>query len=126
MQYRSGDWYAICDQCGLRGWASEMVKRWDGMMVHAAPHHGCFEHRHPQDFVRAVPDNKPLPWTRPDLDGSSIAPTINCTYRSFTYLPTGYLNTLTSDYTVVKSRIQGPVTIPSGITVTVECALEIE
>lgn len=62
--YKAGDWLATCDQCGRKCYASELTKRWDNLMVHRDPSKGCFETRHPQDFVRAVPDQKPLPWTR--------------------------------------------------------------
>lgn len=30
-----------------------------------------FEHRHPQDFLRGVPDNQDVPWVRPDRDTNS-------------------------------------------------------
>lgn len=60
--YKSGDWNAICDVCGERYKASELKKRWDGLMV-------CkydWEPRHPQEQIRHVPkDPRPLPWTRP-------------------------------------------------------------
>lgn len=56
-----GDHNAICDVCGWKYKASDLRKRWDGYMV-------CdkdWEPRHPQDFLRAVQDQAPLPWTRP-------------------------------------------------------------
>lgn len=70
--YKAGDWLAICDQCGRRAYASQMTKRWDGLMVHADEAFGCFETRHPQDFVRAIPDNQPLPWTRPEVADTEV------------------------------------------------------
>ena len=41
-------------------------------MVHAAAHFGCFETRHPQDFVRPVKDNPPLPFTRTEPEDVEI------------------------------------------------------
>lgn len=42
--------------------ASELRRTWDGFYVCEE----CWEPRHPQDFVRGVPDNPSVPWTRPD------------------------------------------------------------
>jgi hypothetical protein len=56
---------AICDVCGLKYKADELLKRWDGAMV-------CkwdWEPRHPQEFIRAKRDVTPLPFTRPDENG---------------------------------------------------------
>lgn len=61
-----GEWWVVCDQCGLKAHASKMVKRWDGLIVHQEESFGCFETRHPQDFVRAVPDLQKVPFTRPE------------------------------------------------------------
>lgn len=54
---------AICDVCGFQYKNFELKRRWDGWMV-------CeddWETRHPQEFIRPVPDSKPLPWTRPEV-----------------------------------------------------------
>jgi len=58
------DWNAICDVCGFKYKASELRKRWDNLMVCEKD----FEHRHPQDFLRAVPDKQDVAWVRPDND----------------------------------------------------------
>lgn len=60
--YKSGDWQAICDSCGRKYLASELKKRWDGLMV-------CWqdwEPRQPQDFVKAQIDKQAVPWSRPE------------------------------------------------------------
>ena len=57
-----GDWNAICAVCGFKYKASQLQKRWDGIYVCPSD----FENRHPQDFVRARPDQKPLPFTAPE------------------------------------------------------------
>lgn len=57
-----GTWAAICDRCGFRFPSDEITKEWQGLMVCDK----CFETRHPQDFIRGVPDNPAPPWTRPE------------------------------------------------------------
>lgn len=50
--YKSGDNWVTCDVCGFDIYASDIKKRWDGLLV-------CeddYELRHPQDFVRARKD----------------------------------------------------------------------
>ena len=59
--FKLGDWNAICDRCGFKRKASEMKLEWDGLRVCSE----CWEPRHPQDFVRGVPDNQAVAWTRP-------------------------------------------------------------
>lgn len=59
--YISGSWNGICDVCGQKHKASNLKKRWDGLIV-------CpddYEERHPQDFVRAKQDKITVPFTRP-------------------------------------------------------------
>ena len=59
--FAPGDWNAVCYDCGRKRKASEMVRHWQGHWV-------CKEHwepRHPQDFVRAVPDQQTPPWVQP-------------------------------------------------------------
>jgi hypothetical protein len=43
---------------------SELVRAWDGALVHPR----FADKRNPQDFVRARPDGRPLPYTRPEAD----------------------------------------------------------
>ena len=57
----SGLWNAICDRCGFKYKSCDLRKEWTGSMVCR----DCFEVRHPQDFVRGVPDNSNVPWSRP-------------------------------------------------------------
>lgn len=59
--YAEGDWNAACFQCARKRKASQMVKNWQGYWV--CPEHN--EPRHPQDFVRAVPDVQAPPWVQP-------------------------------------------------------------
>lgn len=57
----SGEWNVICDVCSKKIKAHDAKQRWDGFIV-------CpddFEHRHPQDFVKAKTDKITVPFTRP-------------------------------------------------------------
>ena len=56
-----GDWNAVCYQCGRKFKAGTLMKHWQGFWV--CPAH--WEPRHPQDFVRSVPDVMTPPWTQP-------------------------------------------------------------
>ena len=50
--FKSGDNWVECQVCGMDIYASDIRKRWDGVLV-------ClddYETRHPQDFVRARKD----------------------------------------------------------------------
>lgn len=62
--HESGDWNAACYECGRKRKASDLIKHWQGYYV--CPEH--WEPRHPQDFVRAVPDIQAPPWTQDQND----------------------------------------------------------
>ena len=67
-RYDKGDWIAICDVCGRKYKASNLKKRWDGLMC-------CdddWEIRQPQDFVRGVADTQIAPWLRSEPSNSFI------------------------------------------------------
>jgi len=65
--WKHSDWNALCDVCGFKRKSSQTIRRWDGLQV-CSPvvKQGCWEPRHPQDFIRPIPDQQALPWTRPD------------------------------------------------------------
>lgn len=50
--YSPGEYNVACFQCGRKFKSGVMRKHWQGYLV--CPEH--WEPRHPQDFVRAVPD----------------------------------------------------------------------
>lgn len=77
-----GDWNAICDVCGFRCKASEMKKRWDGLMV--CPQD--YELRQPQDFLRVRGDQPAVPWTRPEPQDIFVGP------ACFVWSQSGYAN----------------------------------
>jgi hypothetical protein len=62
-KYEKGNWKTVCDACGRLFKASQLTKRWDGVMV-------CqddWEPRQTQDFVRGVADIQTPAWTRPEV-----------------------------------------------------------
>lgn len=44
----------ICDRCGFKFKLSELRREWTGLMVCSED----WDYRHPQEFVRAVPDTQ--------------------------------------------------------------------
>ena len=54
-----GDFNAHCAECGAKFKGSQLRKNWKGFWVCARD----WEPRHPQDFVKAVPE-KPIPWSQ--------------------------------------------------------------
>jgi hypothetical protein len=58
----SGKWNAICDVCGFKFKDTDLKRRWDGLMVCSDD----YEMQHPQERIRPIPDQKKLPWTRPE------------------------------------------------------------
>jgi len=60
--WESGNWNVICDSCGRKFKGSELKLRWDGYYVCRED----WEPRHPADFIRPIPDQQRLPWTRPE------------------------------------------------------------
>lgn len=70
-----GQWNVVCDRCGSYQKSNDVTKTWDGLIVcrpEIKP--GCFEHRHPQDFVRAVKENTSVGFTRPEATDQFITP----------------------------------------------------
>lgn len=86
-------WYnVICDRCGFKYKNHELRKEWTGLMVCEY----CWELRHPQDFVRARPDQKPLPWTRPQPTDIDVGVDINADTQ--TTIPDGTFTTNNSTF----------------------------
>lgn len=122
---------AICQVCGFKFKASDLLKRWDGLMV-------CrhdWEPRHPQEFIKAVPDNTRLPWTRPGKGAADVGPTYSCDFYDVQYMTDHQLETILQGladtdnpqtYTVYKITTSGDtVEIPQGIIVDVVCTLTV-
>ena len=52
---------ALCDSCGRKFKASQLLRRWDGLYVCKQD----YETRHPQDFLRVQKEKISVPWSRP-------------------------------------------------------------
>ena len=59
-----GDHNAFCDVCGFKYKASELRKRWDGMMTCSED----YEPRNEQDFLRSIAEKPAPPFSRPRND----------------------------------------------------------
>lgn len=57
-----GNWKVVCDVCGMWYPSGEVKKRWDNLIVCKKD----WEMRHPQDFIRGIPDNPTPAFVRPD------------------------------------------------------------
>lgn len=62
QKYIPGDFYRICDRTGFKVRASETTKEWTNQIVR----NKSWETRHPQDFVRGVPDHQRVIDPRPE------------------------------------------------------------
>lgn len=60
-RWRDGDWLAVCDRCGITYYASQLSKEWTGFRVCS----GCWDPRHPQEYLRGKADPQAAPWQRP-------------------------------------------------------------
>lgn len=58
---KKGDHNVICDRTGFKLKASDCKLEWNGLFVRAE----SWESRHPQDFLRAFPDDQTVPIARP-------------------------------------------------------------
>lgn len=56
-----GNYNVLCDSCGRKFKASDLQKRWDGLMVCRED----FEQRHPQDLLRVRKEKIAVPYSRP-------------------------------------------------------------
>lgn len=76
-----GDFNVRCSMCLKKLKASQAVKNWQGLW--RCPEHN--EPRHPQDFVRSIPDNSSTPFVQnPAADFVEV-----CDYQGVSSIP-GY------------------------------------
>lgn len=83
----SGEWNVTCDVCSKKIKAGIAKQRWDGLIV-------CpddFEHRHPQDFVKAHSDKISVPFVRPIPEYVFTTVTYNY-YWDIPYTAEGYID----------------------------------
>lgn len=62
MVYVDGDVWVLCDRTGMKVRMSQTRKEWNGLRVRKE----SWEPRHPQDFVRGVPDDQRVADARPE------------------------------------------------------------
>lgn len=110
----SYDYNVVCDSCGFQYKASQLKKRWDGLMVCEAD----WETRHSLDFYKTRNDTHKLPFILPDGDAmtwlelgeyatgytsNSADPTLNTTFPIIGATPTAdfITNTTTDQWTIM-------------------------
>ncbi len=65
--YRHHSWNVICDRCGFKYKHHQLFKEWNGLRTcRGGGTNGCWEERHPQDFVKGKADRQNPPWIRPE------------------------------------------------------------
>jgi len=85
--YKEGDNWVECDVCGMDIYASDIKRRWDGMLVCSED----YEVRHPQDFVRSRKDKISATIVNPSSEGTDVSPTVS-DQGADTTIPTGTFN----------------------------------
>lgn len=68
-RHRVGRYLIVDDESGIVAYDDQIVKRWDGALVRQK----AYETRHPQEFVRARNDPKPLKDVRPAVESTAAA-----------------------------------------------------
>lgn len=75
---KSYQYNVICDRCGFKYKNWQLRKEYSGFMVcFGAGTNKCWEPRHPQEFVKGVPDAHPLPFIRPEPADIDVGPAAN-------------------------------------------------
>ena len=65
--WKAGDWKATCERCGHIFRASQIRKEWTGHRVcHGPGTNDCWDAKHPQLDIKAVPDKQSVPWASPE------------------------------------------------------------
>lgn len=65
--WKQGDWNALCDVCARKRKSSDLIERWDHLMVcKPSVKMGCWEPQHPQNLQHPIPDDPPIPWSNPE------------------------------------------------------------
>ncbi len=85
-----GKWNVICQRCGVKYKNDEVDREWTGLIVCKKK---CFELRHPQDFVRAIPDDTSVPFTSPSPTDVNVSVTYDTTTGTQEHtIPSGTFN----------------------------------
>ena len=111
-----GTWWVICDRCGFRRKNTQVRKEWTGLIVCSDT---CFETRHPQDFVRAKPDEQSVPFVRPEQPDVFVSVTHSCDTEDTVWVQAMEVVNQGNKY-IGKGYSVGPINI-IGTTVHVRC-----
>lgn len=60
--YADGQNNVICDQCGQKYKSSQLREQWNGLYTCRR----CWDYRHPQEYLRGIPDNQAPALSRPE------------------------------------------------------------
>lgn len=104
--FKPGDHNAICYVCGFKRKASEMKLRWDGVYVCKED----WEPRHPQDFVRGMPDEQAPEWTQPERPDQFVGAAVNALTNIVVGTPSIYVNGV-----LQTSGVDYNITLPAGV-----------
>lgn len=63
-QVEPGQYLVTCDRTGFRVLNTQIRREWTGALVWER----VYESRHPQDFLRGIPDRMGVPFARPKTD----------------------------------------------------------
>ena len=74
--WKRGDYLMVDDISGFTEWRSNMVRRYDGIMMKRSGNQDEIG-RHPQEFVRAKPDPRPLTEIRLLTDTTAYDPALD-------------------------------------------------
>lgn len=88
--YKSGDWQVYCDVCSKAALASDIKKRWDGLLVCPAD----FESRHPQDLLRVRQERISVPFSRPEPEEVFVDTSYITVYIDNDYVDNDYFEEL--------------------------------
>ena len=66
--YKAGSFNAICSTCGFKFKSTKMKTDYYGNIVCS----GCYDPRHPQEFVRGTTDEQKTPWVSPEAPDTFV------------------------------------------------------
>lgn len=70
-----GQWKCACDRCGGIYKARQLKREWNGLRTcHGPETMGCWEERHPLDYLKGKPDRQAPPWVRPAAEELDVSP----------------------------------------------------
>ena len=118
MPLRLGQFLVLCDRCKFKRYDDQLIENWQGLRVcKPTVKQGCWEPRHPQDFIRTVVEDIGISWARPRPTDTFVSVTFNCDASETRPYP----SIMGQSLTMAKGFSRAPVIIESGATITVLC-----